>query len=76
MSRLASQRQKSKMATRKNRFLTNNPIIKCDMCFLTNLGVWNLFLYLKLQLNVSATSKHQKKVNTWSPAVIVKYNFY
>ena len=76
MPRLASQRQKSKMAAKKKRFLTINPIIKCDMCFLTNFGVWNLFLYLKLQLYVSATFKHHKKVKTWSPAVIMKYNFY
>ena len=44
---------KSKMAAsgyfENNRFLTSNPIIKCDMSFLTNFGAWNPFLNLKLQ---------------------------
>ena len=57
MSRLAKKRQKYKMAAsgcyEKNRFLTSNPIIKCDTSFLTNLGAWNTFLDLKLQLEAT-----------------------
>ena len=45
-------RKKSKMAAseyfEKRRFLNSNPIIKCDMSFLTNFGAWNPFLDLNL----------------------------
>ena len=45
--RLAEKRQKSKIAASgyfiKKRFLTSNPIIKCDVSFLTDFGAWNPF---------------------------------
>ena len=34
----------------KNSFLTSNPIIECDMSFLTIFGAWNQLVDLKLQL--------------------------
>ena len=36
----------------KTMFLTNNPIIKCDMSFLTNFRAWNPFLNFLLQVYV------------------------
>ena len=51
MSRLTKKRQKSEMAPAsiKKKKLTSNPIIKCDMSFLTFFWAWNLLLDFKLQ---------------------------
>ena len=51
-----------------------NPIIKCNISFLTHFVAWNQFLNLKLQLYDSVTFKQKMKVKQ-SPAVIEKYNF-
>ena len=48
----------------KKIFLANNLIIKCDMSFLTNIGAWNPFLDLRLQVYAFLTSKHHMKVKT------------
>ena len=50
----------------QDRFLTNDPIIDCDMSFLTILGAWNPLLDLELQFLASVTFKHHMKVITWS----------
>ena len=57
MSRLAKRRQNDKMAAsgyfEKNRLLTSNPIIKCDVSILTIFEAWNPFMDLKLQLKAT-----------------------
>ena len=50
----------------QDRFFSNDPMINCDLSFLTSLGAWNPRLDLELQLLASVTFKHHMTVKAWS----------
>ena len=49
MLRLADNRWRQR-PFEQDRCLTNDPVINCDMSFLTSLGAWNPLLDLELQV--------------------------